>query len=128
MCVIIVDIALCDSIHHIADIPDGCLKVYTYTYSEATCEEAESVLGLCGNVEMQKREEQEGNRIEKRICEACVAWAALMRGQDGRRTRRSLRRDSTQSDSGSEYSVAVMTPSDSEELPDFEADVRNTAT
>lgn len=50
-----------------------------------------------------------------------------MRGRDGRRARRSLRRDSVQSDSGSEYSVAVMTPSGSEELSDSEASARSTA-
>ncbi|KAG8164242.1 hypothetical protein KVR01_006160 [Diaporthe batatas] len=128
MCVITVDVAICDSTYPNIELPDGCLKVYPYTYSESVCEQAENSLGSCGKVEMQKRQDKEGSQIEKRICEACAAWAALMRGRDGRMTRRSLRRaDSLRSDSGSEYSVAIMTPSDSDELSESEVDARSTA-
>ncbi|KAK7740354.1 hypothetical protein SLS63_001557 [Diaporthe eres] len=104
-------------------IPAGCLKVYPYTYFESICDAAESILGSCGNVEMQKREEKNGSRIEKRICESCVAWSALMRDKDGRMTRRSIRKEeSLPSDSGAE-GAAVPTPPDSAVSSGSETDV-----
>lgn len=34
---------------------------------------------------MLESEGEDGSRVEKRICESCVAWSALMRGVDGRK-------------------------------------------
>ncbi|KAG6359899.1 hypothetical protein INS49_010952 [Diaporthe citri] len=71
-----------------------------------------------------KREDKDGSRIEKRICESCIAWSALMRDKDGRRARRSIRKEvSLRSDSDAEEGAAVMTPPDSAVSSDFETDV-----
>ncbi|KAJ0124753.1 hypothetical protein J7T55_006094 [Diaporthe amygdali] len=126
MCVIIVDVALCDSTcsYAAADVPDGCLRIYPYTYSKSICEEAQRVLGCCGKVEMEKRENKNGSRIEKRICESCVAWSALMRDKDGRKARRSTRKSGPlRDDSDSEWQTSVLTPPDSTEPSDLEMDV-----
>ncbi|KAI7782245.1 hypothetical protein LA080_013651 [Diaporthe eres] len=126
MCVIIVDVALCDSTcaYSAADIPAGCLRVYPYTYFESICSAAQGTLGSCGNVEMEKREDKEGSRIEKRICESCVAWSALVRDKDGRKTRRSIRKaESLRSDSDADGGAVVRTPPDSAKSSNFETDV-----
>lgn len=62
----------CDSTYPCvaSDLPAGCLRIYPYTYSQTICKAAEGAMGSCGNVEMQKCEDKQGSKIEKRVCES----------------------------------------------------------
>lgn len=132
MCAIIVSLALCDNTcpYPDADIPAGCLKIYPFTSVEIHCPESECVLGSCGKLELLKNEREDGSRIEKRICESCVAWSALMRDRSGKKAKQNMERnlpESREEQDGlnSDVQEDIMTPGGSSDSSEFDLDVDN---
>lgn len=131
MCVITISLALCDTTcpYPDADVPAGCLRIYPFTSGEIHCPDSEGVLGSCGYVEMCKGEGEDGSRVEKRLCESCVAWSALMRRKDGlskkRRHDRGLEGRGRQQDGvwDRDGREVVLTPVGSLDSLEFELDV-----
>lgn len=136
MCAIIISLALCDSTcpYPKADVPAGCLKIYPFTSVEIRCPGSECVLGFCGRIEMLKNEGEDGRRIEKRVCESCVAWSALMRDEDGKKTKQNIKRDLSKSYEwqqeglDSDRQQLIMTPGGSSNSSNFGVDVDNELT
>ncbi|KUI55347.1 hypothetical protein VP1G_02635 [Cytospora mali] len=134
MCVITVSLALCETNcpYHDADVPAGCLKIYPFTSVEIHCPDSGCVLGSCGNVEMFKDEGQDGSRIDKRICESCVAWSALMRNRHSKKSREQKlgknvqpQRRQEQEELDSDGQEVMMTPVESSESSEVELDTNN---
>lgn len=132
MCVIAVSLALCDNIclYLDADIPAGCLKIYPFTSDEIHCPESSGVLGSCGKVEMLKIEGKDGSKVDKRICENCVAWSALMRDKDGNKAKRTVVRSRAESHVGqesldSDSEEAIMTPGNTSDSSEFGMEIDN---
>ncbi|KUI67293.1 hypothetical protein VM1G_03509 [Cytospora mali] len=134
MCVITVSLALCDTncSYPDADVPAGCLKIYPFTSVEIHCPDSACILGSCGNVAMFKDESQDGSRIDKRICESCVAWSALMRNKRGKKlTEQKLeenvqpQRRQEQEELDSDGQEVIMTPVESSESSESEMDASN---
>lgn len=133
MCAIIISLALCDNTcpYPNADVPAGCLKIYPFTSVEIHCPGSECVLGFCGKIEMLTNEGEDGRRIEKRICESCVAWSALLRDKDGKKTKQNINRELSNSYEeqreglDSDRQQLIMTPGGSSDSSNFEVDVDN---
>lgn len=132
MCVITVSLALCESTcpYPVADVPAGCLRIYPFTSVEVHCPESECILGSCGKVEMFESEGEDGRRIEKRLCESCVAWSALMRNVDGKKTGQAAgdnRPDRREEEDGldSDGQELIMTPGASPDSSEFDSGVHD---